>query len=105
VQLRSNELNSAGNAAKIFVEIDVPNTKAQTVVDQVSCVIDGNANTVAVKASTSVTLDTPLVHCTGALHADGEVVAQASGAGVTVSQHKHGTGNPAAGTVPPTAGT
>jgi phage baseplate assembly protein gpV len=103
VQLRSNVLN--GSAPKIFIEIDVPNDKAQVVVDQLSFVFDGNANTITAKAPTKITLDTPLIECTGDVHVDGEVVAKATGSSVTLSQHRHGTGNPAAGTVPPTGGT
>jgi phage baseplate assembly protein V len=100
----SKELTITGEA-KISVEADTVNVKANTIEIEASTEHTGNVKingnlevNGSMSGSGNLTVD-------GNVNADGEVKANASGASVSLSTHVHTSASPGSPTTPPTPGT
>ena len=82
----------------VYAEVDDSNKTVRLVTPSASVYVDGENNFITMNAAT--------VKVNGDLNVTGEVRrGVGTAAVVTLGGHEHGTGTPAAGTVPPTAGT
>lgn len=98
----------------VYVELDNPNKRIRLVaggvvldIDNTSKIVNvSGADNFTIQANTQVTIAAPTVVVQGDLNVSGQVIGGFGGGDqVGLLTHKHGTGNAAAGTVPPTAGT